>query len=1103
MFFLYRCQIVVSVTLLAMHLWVGTKCPGQELPKKRGGDKAKIGNEAKLISAARQLTFEGVRAGEGYFSATGKKMVFQSERLAKNPFFQIFLLDLETGDVDQVSPGHGKTTCAWVSPDDKRVLFASTQNDPKAFAKQVEEIKIRESGKKRRYSWDYDPEYELFSWDSETKKYTQLTDAKGYDAEGSWSPDGSKIAFASNRLAYSKELTAEEKEAFERDPAYMMEIFIMDADGSNLKQLTDVAGYDGGPFFSPDGKQICWRRFAENGAMAEIMTMNVDGSDQKTITRMGKLSWAPFYHPSGDYLIFTTNKHGFANFELYLVAADGKSPTVRVTDTEGFDGLASFSPDGKQLTWTSNRNSKKKSQIYLANWNDALARKMLGLAAVNLAAKEAGDETDGATGNETESAGVTAATDSGKKSAAAGKASFRDVDIIRHVDFLCRKDLGGRMTGSQGEKMATAYVAAYFDFLGLKPAGDKGSWFQEFEFPAGSELGPENSFSWQRGDEQVSAKLDEDWRPMSFSSNSILKDASIVFAGYGIVAQKNEKHPAYDSYEGLEDVDGKWVLMFRYVPEDVSPERRQHVNFYADLRKKLLYAREKGAAGIIVVSGPSSGVNKQLVPLTTDATPTGSSIPAISITDAIAQKWLALAGKDMEKLQKELDSGEPVEGFAIPDVKLSASVDVKKLTGKGRNILGRLQFGESPSEKVIVVGAHIDHLGAGKTTGSLAKGDEKGQLHLGADDNASGIAAMIEIAEYLTAQQKKTPDKFKHDIVFAGWSGEELGLFGSKHFAKTWPGLENARKAADERPDSFHKFDIVVKADNSLTLNGEPTTLETLKKEIVVVVKLAPDFPVTIKADRESNYRELIKVHELLVESGAKNVTISALDPKDKTAGRSVVAALNMDMVGRLEDKLVLQGIDSSDVWPGMIESTNTVVGLPVSLSGDTNLPTDASSFYRAGVPILSAFTGSHRDYHTPRDTPEKLNYPDAARIAKLMGLITRKLAIDPGQPAWLKVKTKPNVAVRGGLRAYLGTVPDYGADVVGVKLDDVTAGAPAATCGVRGGDVIVELAGTQIENIYDYTAVIDRLKPGQTVKIVVLRAEEKLSLDITPGSRN
>ena len=1053
--------------------------------ESKSSDKESVETESvepSFITGARQLTFEGRRAGEGYFSQSGQKMVFQSERLEANPFFQIYVLDFETGDVSPISPGHGKTTCAWIAPDDETVLYASTQDDPEAVAKQKAEIEMRESGTQRRYSWDYDETYELYAGKPGSDKYVKLTDAKGYDAEGSYSPDGKQIAFASNRNAYSEPMTEEQKKKFETDPAYMMELFIMNADGTNVRQLTDFPGYDGGPFFSPDGQRICWRRFAENGATAEIMTMKIDGTDQKTLTKMNVLSWAPFYHPSGDYLIFTTNKHGFGNFELYLVAADAKSPPVRVTDTEGFDGLASFSPDGKQLTWTSNRNAQKQSQIFIGNWNDKNARKALGLDSDSEAIKEA--------------------SKLGEQSAKGSSARFRDSDIARHVQFLCREELGGRMTGSKGERMATAYVAAYFDYLGIVPAGDNGTWFQKFEFPDGAELGTGNKLTIETNGELSEKVIDQDWRPLTFSGSTSVDPSEVVFAGYGIVAGKTDKFEAYDSYEGL-DLKGKWAMVFRFVPEDVSAEMRQHLSFLGGLRKKVLYARERGAVGLIVVSGPSSQVNQQLVPLFNDFSPTGSSVAALSITDAMAQQFLQ--DKDLGELQKSLDDGSAQAGFSIDDVKISTTTNVKKVIGRGQNVIGRLIVGEQPSEKVIVVGAHIDHLGMGKTGGSLARENEKSQIHVGADDNASGIAGMLEIAEYIAKLKKEGKTKLKHDIVFAGWSGEELGLHGSKHFAKKWPGLvtDAMEKSKPRKPDSFHDFIIGVSEEGAISLNGSATTIDDLEKEAKVVAKLAPDFAVIIEARGEVPTKEITKVTDKLTEAGLKNVKVKVLDPAaDPMANRSVVAALNMDMIGRLEDKLVLQGIGSSDAWVRLIETSNAVVGLPLTLNDDTELPTDATSFYKAGVPILSAFTGSHKDYHTPRDTPEKLNYIEAARIAKLIGLVTRKLSINETQPNWKRHEPKQKMAMRGGGRAYLGTVPDYGTDVAGVKLDDVKSGGPSEKAGVRGGDIIVELAGTKIENIYDYTAVIDRLKPGQVVKIKVIRDKETVEIDLTPGSR-
>ena len=227
--------------------------------------------EEPLISNARQLVFEGRRSGEGYFSADGRTLVFQSEREPGNPFFQIYQLDLTTGDSRRISPGTGKTTCSWVGPTTGDVLFASTHLDPEAEAKQRAEIEFRESGRERRYSWDYDASMDLFVSDAGTGELTRLTDAPGYDAEASYSPDGKLIAFTSVRSAYPLDnLSAEQRRLYGADPAYFGEIYLMNADGSDVRRLTDTPGYDGGPFFTPDGQRIVWRRFDEEATTADV-----------------------------------------------------------------------------------------------------------------------------------------------------------------------------------------------------------------------------------------------------------------------------------------------------------------------------------------------------------------------------------------------------------------------------------------------------------------------------------------------------------------------------------------------------------------------------------------------------------------------------------------------------------------------------------------------------------------------------------------------------------------------------------------------------------------------------------------------------------------
>lgn len=962
-------------------------------------DPAKM--ESILLDGTRQLTFEGLRAGEGYFSADGSKMIFQSEREDGNPFYQIYLMDLETGDVERVSPGMGKTTCAWIHPDGDKVLFASTHSDPDSETLQKEEYELRESGKARKYSWDYDEDFEIYEYDLNTKEYKNLTNTLGYDAEGAYSPDGSKIVFGSNRQAYDGSMSEEDQKAFKLDKKFPMEIYIADADGSNVKRLTDVDGYDGGPFFSQDGKKICWRRFDRKGLTAEIFTMNIDGSDQKQLTKLGAMSWAPFFHPSGEYLIFATNKHGFDNFELYLVDAAGEKEPVRVTYTPGFDGLPTFTPDGETMSWTSNRTSSKQSQIFLAKWNHEKAMELLdkSSAAKGPAKLEKEEEAE-------------------KKITFETTPEITVADLRQHLEYLASDELNGRLTGTPGEIAATAHVADAFKKWGLEPGGDDDSYFEEFEFTAGVAVGEDNNLSLSMGEEKVNPKVDEEWRPVSFSKNGDINKAGIVFVGYGLEIPDGEGGESYSSYFHS-DVKGKWVMVMRYIPDDVPKEQREEMQRYSRLRHKATLARRKFAAGIIFVTGPETEVKDELVPMQFDASLADSGIPAISISTDLAKKLVSKAGKDLTEIQKTLDTGEMVQGFEIPDTSMEVSIDVDQEKRIGRNVIGVLSAGQTGPHPnpAVVIGAHIDHLGAEAGPGSLARDDEKNMIHYGADDNASGVAGLLEIAEYLSDMRERGKLDLQRDIVFAAWSGEEIGLLGSSHFVR----------------------------------------------------KLAKD----------------------------------TMGDESASLGLLISSYLNMDMIGRLNEKLVLQGIGSSDYWKSAIEQRNAPIGLPINAQNDTYLPTDATNFYLRKVPILSAFTGAHEDYHTPRDTPDKINYEGARDIAKLMGLIARGLAIDSNAPKYVKVDPPKNRGARG-FRVYLGTIPDYSqGDVKGVMLSGVAENGPAGEAGVKGGDVIVGLADKKILNIYDYTEVLGSLKVGEETKIVVLRDGEEIELSLTPGSRD
>ena len=778
-------------------------------------------NEARFITNPRQLIYEGKRSGEGYFHPDGNLLIFQSEREEENPFYQMYLLDLLSGETARVSPGTGKTTCGFFRPGTSRVLFASTHADPESAAKQKAELEFRASGKQRRYAWDYDAAMDIWSANQDGTQLVNLTHSPGYDAEGAFSPDGKQIVFCSLRAAFPLEkLPPDAKARYDRDPAWFGDIYTMNADGSDVRRLTESPGYDGGPFFSPDGQRIVWRHFDESGMIADVWTMKTDGSDKRRVTDFKAMSWAPFFHPSGKYLVFTSNKLGFENFELFIVDAAGGREPVRVTFTPGFDGLPVFSPDGKKLCWTSGRTANGKSQLFLADWNDAAARDALDA--------------------------------SPRRSVEAAPATLPNVGSLLLRPEISREDLQleagwlaapareGRATGSEGAKAAADWLADYFKKSGLKPFGE--SFAESFEFTAGERVNADASrmsFSFREGHTGSgpldlmpgvptpvpedrkgplslwtgSFKLDEKFRPLAFSDNGE-SEGEVVFAGYGLSVPEDGKNARYNSYEGL-DVKDKIVLLLRYVPEGVEAARRAQLNRYSGLRYKAMMARERGAKAVLVVTGPNSPNAGELLPLTNDGSSAGSGIVAASISGAAADALLAPGGKQLKELQTALDTENPHAegGFFLPKIKVQLAVGIEHIRKADRNVIGLLPP-TGGSEEYVLIGAHYDHLGRGAAGSSMARADEEGQVHPGADDNASGTAVVLELAASLAAERAAQPEKFRRGIIFALWSGEEIGLLGSAAFCEK-PPVPLAKVAA------YVNFDMVGRLrENKLTMQG-------------------------------------------------------------------------------------------------------------------------------------------------------------------------------------------------------------------------------------------------------------------------------------------
>jgi Zn-dependent M28 family amino/carboxypeptidase len=576
--------------------------------------------------------------------------------------------------------------------------------------------------------------------------------------------------------------------------------------------------------------------------------------------------------------------------------------------------------------------------------------------------------------------------------------------IRRHVETLASPDFEGRMAGSPGEARAGDYLIKELQRIGAKPLPGQPDYRMAFSFTAGSKDGGSIVTVTRAGAPPQTFDARTAVQALSFSDNAEVS-GPVVFAGYGLVVPQSQNF-GYDSYQGL-DVKDKIVLVFRYFPEDADQQTRAALARYSDLRYKAQAARQRGAKALVVITGPRSPNSGEVVPMTFDTALAGSGLVAASANGAVADAiFRAMPDKTIEAVQKEFDSGNPhTAGFAVPNLTLTVKAVVERERQTGHNVVAYLPAttsAEAMRKPWVVIGAHYDHLGRGRTGSSLATKEQIGQIHHGADDNASGTAAVLAMAESLA----KVPRK--RNLMIAFWSAEELGLIGSNAFVTTPP---------------------------------VPTT--------------------------------------------------------------EMAAYLNFDMVGRSTDnKLTVQATGSSPMWPKLLEQANVAAGFDLTLQEDPYQPTDVGSFNQASVASLAFFTGAHVDYHKPTDTAEKINYEDLDRIAAFATGVTKRLLDLDEAPAFTKVEQKSDGGGRAGMRIFTGTIPDYATEVKGLLLGGVIGGGPAEQAGLQKGDVIVEIAGQTIANIYDYTYALELLKIGQPAKVVYMRNNERRETTLTPSAR-
>jgi Zn-dependent M28 family amino/carboxypeptidase len=573
-----------------------------------------------------------------------------------------------------------------------------------------------------------------------------------------------------------------------------------------------------------------------------------------------------------------------------------------------------------------------------------------------------------------------------------------------HVETLASDKFEGRMAGSAGERMAADYIARELSRIGAKPLPGAKDFFLPFEFTAGTKDAGSTLTVTRKGEPAHTFNTTSQVQALSFSDSAEVS-GSVVFAGYGLVVPESQNF-GYDSYVGL-DVKDKVVIVLRYFPEDADTKTRAILARYSDLRYKAMAARQRGAKALLVLAGPRSPNAGATIPMTFDTALSGSGIVAASINgDAGRAIFAAASDKNLEDVQKSMDTGNPhATGFAIPDVTVTVKAAVQREAHTGRNIVAYLPA-TSPTVGVqkpwVAVGAHYDHLGRGENGNSLAGKEDAGKIHHGADDNASGSAAVLAIADALAQQPRR------RNVIVGWWSAEEMGLIGSTAF-----------------------------------INKPPVPVD------------------------------------------------------------QIAAYLNFDMVGRMVDnKLTVQATGTSPTWNRVIEQANVAAGFDLVLQPDPYQPTDVATFNGASIPSLSFFTSTHTDYHRPGDTADKINYEDLDRVVDFAAAIIKRIGDTAEAPQFTKVDQPTETGGRAGVRVFTGTIPDYATNVKGLLLGGVIGGGPAEQAGLQKGDVIVEIAGQSIANIYDYTYALELLKIGEPVKIVYMRGSDRRETTLTPAAR-
>ena len=575
---------------------------------------------------------------------------------------------------------------------------------------------------------------------------------------------------------------------------------------------------------------------------------------------------------------------------------------------------------------------------------------------------------------------------------------IRGEKLLRIVQDLASPEMEGRAAGTAGEANAAKYISREFRRIGLEPLKSLGGYFQRFEVITGLKLGPSNHLKLEIPNEIKAYSPGVSFNPFGFSDEGTIS-GKVVFAGYGISAAELR----YDDYAGIE-VKDKIVLVMTHEPQEKNPNspfRAPEAFRYTDIRYKVWNAREHGAKGIIIITDPNNHRNQkeQLFALRGGGS-ASAGIIAVNVLREVAETLLRRAEKRLSDLQRHIDETLSPSSVQVADTRVHLKVDLIRKQGHAENVIGVLPGGDpNLRDEAIVLGAHYDGLGRGGE-GSLAP-DLHGKIHPGADDNASGVAGIISLAEaFARGGAKRT-------LIFVAFSAEELGVLGSAAYVKH------------------------------------------------------PPWPL------EKTY-----------------------------------AMINLDMIGRPKSgRLYVLGVDSTKEFRPLLNELAAASGLKLALSGDAFGPSDHTSFYARGKPVLMFHTGPHSDYHRPSDTAQKIDAEGLEKVVRFTFKLAAELAQRGHGLTFGKTggEPPPSREEKGGYGAYFGSIPDFSeSDVPGVRLSGVRPGSPAEKAGLRTGDTIVKLGGTNIRNLHDLLFALRSKRAGEEVEVEYLREGKTFSSHAT-----